>query len=261
MLKAVVYLILTISLVSVKAPVSNEKQIMTTLMNNFAGAHPAGYQFAVLYLHRDIANAAPEYDVSNFCGAPPKVNFIRQTIDAWAHPPQGGAAQVALPVQNVYDMTVKGSPVWPTSLKGSPSLNDCAKHTAGAHYPNIATAGRVEGLPRNLGHSENFLNNKVISMMMLSYSFTQPQCPGAAFLYTNLSPCGSCAEDIKKMAVRVRTTKVRGKECQATPFYVGYTNMYKGDRRQTWAETKDSLVKAGITVLDDIGIQPWPTKS
>ena len=108
MLKTVVYLTLTISLVSVKAPGTNEEQIMTTLMNNFAGAHPFAYQFAVLYLHHDVGNAAPEYDVSNFCGAPPNVNFIRRTIDAWSHPPQRGGAQAALLVQNVYDMTEAG---------------------------------------------------------------------------------------------------------------------------------------------------------
>ena len=129
------------------------------------------------------------------------------------------------------------------------------------HYPNIATAGRVEGLPRSSGHSEYFLNNKAISMMMLSYSLAQPQCPGAAFLYTNLSPCSSCADEIKKMATRVHTTKVRGRECQATPFYVGYTNVYKGYKLQTWSQVRENLVNAGIKVLDNIGIQQWPTKS
>ena len=252
MLKAVVYLILTVSLVSVKAPVPIEKQILTTLMNNFARAYPHGGQFAVLYLHRDVANAAPEYDVSDFCGAPPNDNFIRQTIANWANPAQGAVAQAAQRVEKVSDITDARSPVWPTSLNRVPNLSHCRQHEYGLHYPNIATAGIIRDLKKNSGHSEYLLHNKVISTMLLSYTTAQRQCPGAAFLYTNLSPCSSCADEIIKMAMAVRTTRVDGKQCQGTPFYLGYTNEYRGGKRDAWVEIREKLEGAGITIFDKI---------
>ena len=246
---AIAFLVLTTSFVVFQVAIAatvgeGPKKILTDLKNTFRNAYGSGGgQYAVLYIHKGnpMASSAPVYDVSNVCGAPPRSNFIRETIKDW----MSGKGK------DVYSITAEDSPLWPNSLFVKPNLASCENADAGfTLYPNVATAGRRKTQrppnPSNKFHSEYLLKN-AFGQMMLSYTYKERGCPGAVFLYTFLTPCDSCKDSVKNMVHDIRISKAQGKYCTNTPFYLGYTNVY-----EKWDKIEPFLKKAGATIIGPI---------
>ena len=216
-----------------RTALAGEKEILTSLRNNFRAAYPPNQnQYGVLYLHKGNMDSPPAYDVQGLCNYK-AINRIKVAMERWAR--NAGT--------NAWIMQ-QDPPIWPTQSKLL--QNEC-----NSQHPNVATAGYNKVLPLNTGHSEYLLLNLAMQPMLESYIKNEPnkRCPDAIFLYSHESPCYRDAKMSSCVSV-IRKTKenVINKRCAGTPFYVGYTSVYQGNQ-QGWEEGKMWLIMDGINVI------------